>query len=231
VSSELQEQQLWPRAEEVEWLAARQELVRGMQGNVKDPRVLSAFLRVPRHRFVPESEQRVAYRDAALPIGLDQTISQPSMIGIMLTALQVAPDDRVLEVGGGSGYAAALLAELAAEVYTVEILPELATRAATVLADLGYAGRVHVALANGRLGLPGHAPYAKILVSAGAKQVPSELLRQLAPGGAIAIPVGNESEQTLLLGRKDSDGKMSWQRSVPCIFVPLVERRGAVPGR
>jgi protein-L-isoaspartate(D-aspartate) O-methyltransferase len=118
-----------------------------------------------------------------------------------------------------------MLAELVAEVYTVEIVPELATRAAALLAELGYQRRVHVAQANGRLGWPEHAPYAKILVSAGASQVPTELVRQLAPGGTIAIPVGNASEQTLLLGYKGGDGNVTWDRSVPCIFVPLVERR------
>jgi protein-L-isoaspartate(D-aspartate) O-methyltransferase len=224
VSAQDPEQQARPNAAESEWLAARQELVRGIQGNVKDVRVLNAFLRVPRHRFVPESEQLISYRDAALPIGFEQTISQPSMIAIMLTALGVEPDDRVLEIGAGSGYAAALLGELAGEVYTVEIVPELAAQAAARLSELHYT-RVHVAVNNGRVGLPEHAPYSKILVSAGANEVPPELVRQLATGGTIAIPVGDDSVQTLQVGRKNRDGSMLWERSVPCIFVPLVERR------
>ena len=191
---------------------------------MRDPRLLAAFRRVPRHRFVPEGERRVSYRDSALPIGFEQTISQPSMLAIMLGALALESDDRVLEIGGGSGYAAALLAELAAEVYSVEIVPELAAQAAARLAELGYAN-AHVAVANGRLGLPEHAPYAKILVSAGAHDVPAELVHQLAKGGRIAIPVGDESGQTLLVGHKDSAGQVTWERSIPCIFVPLVERR------
>jgi protein-L-isoaspartate(D-aspartate) O-methyltransferase len=211
-------------AESEEWPRAREELVRSLQGNVKDPRVLAAFRHVPRHCFVPEGEQRVSYRDSALPIGFEQTISQPSMLGVMLQSLALEPHDRVLEIGGGSGYAAALLAELAGEVYTVEIVPELAAQAAARLSQLGYAN-AHVAVANGRLGLAEHAPYTKILVSAGANDVPEELVRQLANGGTITIPVGDKSGQTLLVGHKDSAGAMTWLRSIPCIFVPLVEGR------
>jgi protein-L-isoaspartate(D-aspartate) O-methyltransferase len=210
--------------DEARWLDVREELVRSIRGNVKDPRVLAAFRRVPRHRFVPESERRISYRDAALPIGFEQTISQPSMVGIMLDALELQPSDRVLEIGAGSGYAAALLSELAGEVYTVEIVPELAAAAAARLSELGY-GNAHVVVANGRLGLPEHAPYSKILVSAGAQDVPAELLNELGPNGSIAIPIGNESGQRLLVGHKDSNGHMTWDRSIPCIFVPLVERR------
>jgi protein-L-isoaspartate(D-aspartate) O-methyltransferase len=210
-------------ADDAHWLPIREELVRSIQAHagVNDERVLAAFQRVPRHRFLPSDEQRIAYRDSALPIGFEQTISQPSMIAIMLAALEVSPEDRVLEIGGGSGYAAALLAELGAEIYTVEIVPELATQAAARLSELGC-DRVHVVQGNGRLGLPEHAPYAKIMVSAGAAEVPAELVRQLAPGGRIAIPIGDQSEQHLLLGHKDSDGEVSWKRSIPCIFVPLV---------
>jgi protein-L-isoaspartate(D-aspartate) O-methyltransferase len=224
VRAEGQERAAPTRAEEAEWLRAREELVRSIHGNVKDPRLLAAFRRVPRHRFVPEGERGASYRDSALPIGFEQTISQPSMLAIMLAALALEPDDRVLEIGAGSGYAAALLAELTSEVYTIEIVPELAAQAAARLSELGYAN-AHVAVANGRLGLAEHAPYAKILVSAGASDVPAELLQQLATGGRIAIPVGDESGQTLLVGHKDDAGHMTWLRSVPCIFVPLVERR------
>lgn len=224
VSAEGRERAAQAQAEEAEWLPAREELVRSIDGNVKDPRLLAAFRRVPRHRFVPEGARRASYRDSALPIGFEQTISQPSMLAIMLAALAVEPDDRVLEIGAGSGYAAALLAELAGEVYTIEIVPELAAQAAALLSELGYAN-AHVAVANGRLGLPEHAPYAKILVSAGASDVPEELVHQLARGGRLAIPVGDASGQTLLLGHKDSADRMTWVRSVPCIFVPLVEHR------
>lgn len=212
--------------EEAHWLAEREALVAGMKHGESDSRVLAAFRRVPRHLFVPETERHLAYRDVALPIGFDQTISQPSMIAIMLSALHLAPGDRVLEIGGGSGYAAALLAELAAEVYTVEIVPELAARAASRLAELGYEN-AHVVGANGREGLPEHAPYSKILVSAGAHHVPPELARQLAPGGTLAIPVGDDSGQTLLIGHKDSAGEVRFERSINCIFVPLVAHREA----
>ncbi|MFZ5891853.1 MAG: protein-L-isoaspartate(D-aspartate) O-methyltransferase [Myxococcota bacterium] len=192
------------------------------ESGVEDGRILDAFARVPRHLFVPSNEHDSAYNDVALPIGFKQTISQPSMIAIMLAALQIKPGDRVLEVGGGSGYAAALLAELgAAEVYTIEILPELAARAEAALANLGYS-QVHVLNRNGRHGLPEHAPYDAILVSAGAEGVPHELERELALGGRIAIPVGDLEEQQLLVGHKTSQGEMTWERSVPCIFVPLV---------
>jgi protein-L-isoaspartate(D-aspartate) O-methyltransferase len=224
VSGEQQEPTTRAQTDTLEWQAAREELVRSIESNVKDPRVLAAFRRVPRHRFVPESEAKIAYRDAALPIGFDQTISQPSMIAIMLAALDVEPRDRVLEIGAGSGYAAALLAELAGEVYSVEIVAELAQQAEARLAELGYKN-ARVTASNGRLGLPEHAPYTKILVSAGARDVPAELVRQLAGGGTIAIPVGGDTGQTLLVGHKANDGSMTWKRSISCIFVPLVERR------
>ena len=173
---------------------------------------------------MPEAERALAYRDTALPIGYGQTISQPSMLAIMLIALDLKPADRVLEIGAGSGYAAALLAELAHEVYALEIVPELAARAASRLSELGYT-RARVLAANGREGLPEHAPYTKILVSAGAHDVPPELARQLAPGGTLVIPVGDESGQTLLIGHKDATGELRFERSIACIFVPLVAHR------
>jgi protein-L-isoaspartate(D-aspartate) O-methyltransferase len=212
------------QAQETHWLAEREQLVSNMRQNVRDPRVLAAFRHVPRHLFVPEAERALAYRDTALPIGFGQTISQPSMIAVMLTALDLQPSDRVLEIGAGSGYAAALLSELANEVYAVEIVPELAARAASRLSELGYT-RAKVVGANGREGLPAYAPYTKILVSAGAENVPPELARQLAPGGTLVIPVGGESGQTLLVGHKDGDGEVIFERSITCIFVPLVAHR------
>jgi protein-L-isoaspartate(D-aspartate) O-methyltransferase len=210
-----------PQSEER--LQARGSLVETLsqESGVDDPRILSAFARVPRHLFVPPHEDDAAYNDVALPIGFRQTISQPSMIAIMLSALALKSGDRVLEVGGGSGYAAALMAELGAEVFTLEILPELAERAAECLATLGY-DRVHVINKNGRSGLPEHAPYDAVLVSAAAGDIPDELVKELAPGGRIAIPVGGEEEQQLLVGYKNARGEMRWERSVPCIFVPLV---------
>jgi protein-L-isoaspartate(D-aspartate) O-methyltransferase len=162
-----------------------------------------------------------AYEDVALPLGYDQTISQPSMIALMLNALQVEPAHRILEVGAGSGYAAALLGELASEVDAIEILPELAQRARQRMAELGI-GNVRIFQGNGRLGLPEFGPYDRILVSAGSEDVPEQLLDQLKVGGRIAIPVGDDYGQQLSIGTKDSNREMRWENSVSCIFVPLV---------
>jgi protein-L-isoaspartate(D-aspartate) O-methyltransferase len=183
--------------------------------------VLGAFARIPRHCFVPESQRAFAYEDRALSLLEGQTISQPTMIAIMLEALGAQESDRVLEVGGGSGYAAALLAELAGEVYTIEIRPRLAAMAQENLGGLGI-HKVRVELRDGRNGLPEHAPFQRILVSAGAPEVPGMLLEQLAPGGRIAIPVDDGYGQTLQVGQRMSDGGIDWTPGVPCMFVPLV---------
>lgn len=196
------------------------ERIRSATG-IDDQRILDAFLRVPRHRFVPESRRDLAHEDRALPLSDDQTISQPSMIAIMLSALACRPHDRVLEVGAGSGYAAALLACLAAEVDAIEIRPALAESAARTLAELGF-GNVRVHSGDGSRGLPEHAPFDRILVSAGAEAVPEALIEQLAPGGRIAIPVGGEIGQTLMVGDKTAGG-MRWSSDVACVFVPLVQ--------
>lgn len=197
-------------------------MVRAIAANgVTDRRILSAFRSVPRHEFLREPERDRAYEDRALPIGEDQTISQPSMIALMLAALEPKENDRALEVGGGSGYAAAVLARLVKEVDTIEIRPELAERATLTLAGLGVDNvRVHVG--NGGLGLPERAPFDLILVSAGARATPRALLEQIAPGGRIAIPVGEPSAQRLLVGRRSRQGAITWQRQVRCVFVPLV---------
>lgn len=203
--------------------SARRELVAEISRHtgIQDPRLLGAFGSVPRHLFIPESERALSYLDRALPIGHDQTISQPSMIAIMLDKLELGPTDRVLEIGAGSGYAAALLAELSAEVFAIEIVPELAELSAARLAELGYRN-VTVLAGNGRLGLPSRAPFDKILVSAGSHDPPDDLLAQLAPGGRIAIPLGDDSRQTLYVGERTQAGQLSWQESTPCMFVPLV---------
>jgi protein-L-isoaspartate(D-aspartate) O-methyltransferase len=204
-------------------LLFRQALVSKIREHTNEPapRVLEAFIRVPRHLFIPGVDVERAYEDSALPIGFQQTISQPSMIATMLSALDVQPQHRVLEIGAGSGYAAALLGCLAAEVYAVEILPELAAAAQRRLFELGY-HNVHVLESNGRAGLAEHGPYGRILVSAGADAVPAALIDQLEPGGRIAIPVGDDKGQKLLVGEKSAEGEMVWQRSISCIFVPLV---------
>jgi protein-L-isoaspartate(D-aspartate) O-methyltransferase len=143
------------------------------------------------------------------------------MIAVMLQALALEPHHRVLEVGAGSGYAAALLGQLAREVYAIEIVPELAQRAKKRMAALGITN-VQIVVGNGRRGLPAFGPYDRILVSAGSADVPEELLTQLAPGGRIAIPVGDDLGQQLVIGVKDASGSMQWESSIPCIFVPLV---------
>ena len=185
------------------WLSERERLVMRIErhAGVTDPRVLEAFRRVPRERFVPDNQRQFAYDDRALPIGEGQTISQPSMIAIMLAALECEPADRALEVGAGSGYAAALLAQLVAEVHAVEIKPWLAEQARRTLAEISIAN-VHVHSGDGSIGLAEHAPYQRILISAGAAAVPPALLEQLAPEGMIAIPVGDDLGQMLLVGRR-----------------------------
>jgi protein-L-isoaspartate(D-aspartate) O-methyltransferase len=188
---------------------------------IEDTRILDAFRRVPRHAFVPPELRDHAHEDRALAIGLGQTISQPSMIALMLKALDCAPEHRVLEVGAGSGYAAALLGELVAEVHAIEVLPELAARAEGTLRSLGI-DNVTVYTGNGSHGLPQHAPFDRILVSAAAEHVPPALLTELAVGGRIAIPVGDKFEQELLVGTRRTATDIDWERSTPCVFVPLV---------
>jgi len=203
----------------------RHQLVERIRAStqVEDARILNAFATVPRHLFLTEAQKDIAYDDRALPLGEGQTVSQPSMIAIMLSELQCEPTHRALEIGAVSGYAAALLGQLVHEVHAVEILPTLAALARKNLECSG-ASNVHVSLGDGSLGLAEHAPYARILVSAAPSEVPVALAEQLAPGGRIAIPVGDAHNQTLLLGEKTSAGELKWRRSVPCIFVPLVGR-------
>jgi protein-L-isoaspartate(D-aspartate) O-methyltransferase len=189
--------------------------------NPRDPRVVEAFRSIPRHLFVPESERAQAYEDRPLPIGEMQTISQPSMIALMLEVLECTPSSRALEVGAGSGYAAALLSCLAAEVDAIEIRPELAARAKKTLAEIGIQNvRVHAG--DGSHGLPERAPFDRILVSAAPAEVPPALGEQLAVGGRIAIPVGGPMSQRLRVGTKSSSGEIEWKDDVACLFVPLV---------
>jgi protein-L-isoaspartate(D-aspartate) O-methyltransferase len=186
-------------------------------------RVRDAFRQIPRHLFVPEAQRRRAYEDRALPLIEDQTISQPSMIAIMLEALRPEANDRALEIGAGSGYAAAVLSRLVKEVHAVEIRPQLAAMARAALARTGI-DNVFIYEGDGSLGLPEQAPFDRVLVSAGARRIPEALLAQLVPGGRIAIPVGAEEGQVLRTGRRGKNAPtVEWEKSVPCIFVPLVE--------
>lgn len=171
---------------------------------ITDSRVLEAMREVPRHAFVPEPLRDRAYADRPLPIGHDQTISQPYVVAFMTQALELAPDARVLEVGTGSGYQAAVLAEVAGEVYSVEIVPELARRARATLGELGYE-HVHLRTGDGYRGWPEHAPFDAIVVTAAADHVPPPLVEQLAPGGRLVMPVG-DLFQTLLRLTKTPDG-------------------------
>ena len=191
---------------------------------VRTPPVLAAMQRVPRHRFVPPDDQAYAYSDGALPIGRGQTISQPYIVALMTDLLHLSGGERVLEIGTGSGYQAAVLGELAAEVHTLELLPELAERASRTLAELGYT-TVHVHTGDGSLGWPGAAPYAGILVAAAAPGVPQPLLDQLAEGGRLVLPVGDRSMQYLEVWQR-CGGEFVSERNIPVAFVPLRGEHG-----
>ncbi len=201
----------------------REKLIHRIEAvtDVRDPRILSAFLSVPRHLFIPEGQRTSAYEDRALPLVEMQTISQPSMIAIMLSALDCSETDHVLEVGAGSGYAAALLGRLAGRVDAIELRPRLAAKARQTLRAIG-AQNVRIHVGDGSQGLPEQAPFGKILVSAGARSVPTALVSQLRVGGRIAIPVGQADSQTLLVGERTSDSNVEWVQSIPCMFVPLI---------
>jgi protein-L-isoaspartate(D-aspartate) O-methyltransferase len=193
------------------------------QRGVSDPAVLEVMRRVPRHRFVLPEYLDVAYGDHPLPIGLGQTISQPYIVALMTEALRVGPGARVLEIGTGSGYPAAVLAELGVEVYTVEIIPQLADQAAARLAALGY-DRVKVLTADGYFGWAEHAPYDAIIVTAAPDHLPQPLVSQLKDGGRLVIPIGpTGSYQTLWLFEKRGD-ELQATNLGDVRFVPLTGR-------
>ena len=191
---------------------------------VQDERVLSAMARVPRELFLPEDVRERAYDDAALPIGGGQTMSQPYIVAKMSELLSLGGDERVLDVGTGSGYHAAVLAELADEVVTIERVPALAERARSALAAAGY-DDVDVRVGDGTLGVPDRAPYDAIAVAAAAPVLPESLYEQLKLGGRIVVPVGGRANQRLELIVKSPEGP-AVVRSVPCRFVPLVGEEG-----
>ncbi len=195
---------------------------------IADERVLQAMSRVPRHLFVPESLRHVAYEDGALPIGEGQTISQPFIVATICSLLRLEGDERVLDVGTGSGYQAAVLAELAAEVVTVERVPELYEWARRALAQAGYE-RVETRLGDGSLGVPDRAPYDAIAVAAAAPAIPPALYGQLAPGGRLVLPRGGRRGQELVLAERTDEGPVE-RVSVPCRFVPLLGAEGFAGG-
>jgi protein-L-isoaspartate(D-aspartate) O-methyltransferase len=187
---------------------------------IADERVLAAMARVPREQFVPEDVRDLAYEDAALPLAHGQTVSQPFVVAFICQGLGLGGDEVVLDVGTGSGYQAAVLAELAGEVHTIERIPELAAGARAALASAGYE-RVDVHVGDGALGLPEHAPYGGIAVAAAASGVPAPLWEQLAEGGRIALPVGRRRSQRLCVLERAGDEERLLA-SLPVRFVPLV---------
>ena len=189
--------------------------------DIRDARVLDAMRTVPRHLFVPEPQRAEAYGDYPLPIGHDQTISQPYIVAFMTQALEIAPAHRVLEIGTGSGYQAAVLGALAKEVFTIEILSPLAERARETLSTLGYRN-IHSRTGNGYLGWPEHAPYDRIMVTAAPAEVPTALINQLKIGGLMAIPVGTGNQELRIL-RRTATGTETLS-TLPVRFVPMVNK-------
>lgn len=217
-------------ASAAEYDAARARFVDSIRGYARtigerdDPRVLQAMRDVPRHLYVPASLRAEAYRDYPLPIGRDQTISQPSLVALMTQLLRPRPNDVMLEVGTGSGYQAALLSRLVARVYSIEIVEPLARQASARLRQLGH-GNVEVRHGDGYLGWPEHAPFDGIIVTAGARHIPKPLLQQLKPGGRMVIPVGSsQADQQLRLISKDRKGRVTQRMITDVRFVPLTRR-------
>jgi protein-L-isoaspartate(D-aspartate) O-methyltransferase len=202
-------------------VARRQMVERIRSRGVTDAAVLAALDAVPRHLFVPQPERARAYEDRPLPIGDGQTISQPYMVALMTSLLELRPGERVLEIGTGSGYQAAVLSRVAAEVYTMEIRKPLADRARRTLAELGYRN-VHLRVGDGFQGWPDAAPFDAIIVTAAPPSVPDPLLRQLKVGGRLVIPVGDRNAlQSLLVLTKRPDGGFDRSNVMPVFFVPM----------
>ncbi len=195
---------------------------------IKDERVLSAMRTIPRHRFVPQRIEHRAYEDNALPIGEEQTISQPYIVAYMTEALKLSGGEKVLEVGTGSGYEAAVLAEMGCEVYTIEIIPELTQTARRQLDEAGY-GQVHTRTGDGYFGWPEEAPFDAIIITAAPQKVPVALLDQLKPGGRMIVPVGPEyGVQNLLRLTKTQEGRVATDTLIPVVFVPMT---GEIEGK
>jgi protein-L-isoaspartate(D-aspartate) O-methyltransferase len=203
---------------------SKSRLLTELRHDIHDERVLAAIATVPRAKFVSDDLRAFAYENRPLPIGHGQTISQPLIVAMMTEALELKGDEKVLELGTGSGYQAAILAELTARVVTVERIAPLAERAAAILAELGY-DNVQVHLAGDTLGWPEEAPYEGILVTAAAPAIPPGLVEQLAPQGQLVIPVGTHDVQELVLVTNSPDGPTT-KRLGPCRFVPLVGTGG-----
>lgn len=203
-----------------DWEADRRRMVEEqlLSRDIRSERVISAMLTVQRHLFVPDDQRANSYQDYPLPIGHQQTISQPYIVAFMTQALDLDPTHRVLEIGTGSGYQAAVLGTLAKEVYTIEIVPPLAARARNTLSGLGYRN-IEVRTGNGYLGWPEHAPYDRIIVTAAPDEVPTALVEQLTVGGLMVIPVGTRSQELRVLRRTVSG--METLDTLPVRFVPM----------
>lgn len=210
----------------IDFQIARKRMVEGQiaRRGITSPRVLEAFLDTPRHLFIPKNQQLYAYEDGPLPIGKGQTISQPYIVAYMTEHLNLGGEERVLEIGTGSGYQAAILGKLAAEVHTVERHPSLAKRATQLLADLGYEN-IQVHLGDGTKGLLDYAPYDAIMVTAAAPEVPGPLLDQLADGGRLIMPVGGRAGQVLHFYQRRGE-EIIRDNLTPVAFVPLIGDHG-----
>ncbi len=192
-----------------------------MLRDITDERVLEAFNRVPRHLFVSPEQRLQAYEDRPLPIPFGQTISQPYIVALMTESLELQGGEKVLEIGTGSGYQTAILAELAGHVYTIERFEELSQTAAVVLKEVGYKN-ISFRVGDGTKGWPEEAPFDRILVAAASDHVPKPLLEQLSPGGKIVMPVGDPQAQQLLAVSKDSEGNFAEEKITGCRFLPLI---------
>ncbi|HQJ16024.1 MAG TPA: protein-L-isoaspartate(D-aspartate) O-methyltransferase [Candidatus Omnitrophota bacterium] len=191
---------------------------------IKDKRVLEAMRHVERDRFVPENEKSRAYNDYPLPIGSNQTISQPYIVALMTELLELTGNEKVLEIGTGSGYQTAILSELAGSVFTIERIPELANRAKSLLQEIGY-GNIHIRNADGSLGWEEEAPFDRIIITAAAPDIPAPLAAQLAEGGILVYPRGQSFQQEMTVAKRIK-GKIESGRICSCVFVPLIGKYG-----
>lgn len=214
-----------PSEESLEYLREKMVTEQLLGRDIKDKKVLSAFMKVPRHRFVDPAMYQEAYCDFPLSIGKDQTISQPYIVALMVQLLGVIKNDKVLEIGTGSGYETAMLAELAANVFSIERIGELAAKAKKILEEFSYKD-IHIKIDDGTLGWEEFTPFDKIIVTASAPDVPKPLLDQLSLGGKMVIPIGPRSTQRLILLEKTEAGQILKKDICGCIFVPLIGRYG-----
>ena len=211
-----------------DWASERQRMVDQQlrARDIRDPRVLDAMARVPRHLFIPTVNRTEAYQDSPVPIGYGQTISQPYIVAFMTQALEIEPNDRVLEIGTGCGYQAAVLSVLAKQVYSIEIIGALADCARGTLASLGYRN-VEVRTGNGYLGWPEHAPFDRIMVTAAPDEVPQTLVQQLRLGGLMAVPVGTVMQELRILRRTETGTETLG--TLPVRFVPMTNKPKDTP--